>query len=128
MSLCAGPAGADELAVPYEVVMEGTAQAGLLDDLKAVSDSLAFKDRPPASLILLRKRAEGDVEVFRQLLRSRGYYDGRVESEIDPQVQPVRVSFRIHPGTAYVFKGMEIRQAGAAESPMPGLDEIGLVR
>lgn len=121
---------ADDLAVPYEVVMEGTAEPGLLAEIRAVSDSLAFKDRPPASLILLRKRVEGDTEAFRQLLRSRGYYGGRVETDIDAKARPVQVAFRIHPGTVYVFKGVEIRQtvaAGVQGAPMPRPEDIGLV-
>ncbi|MEW6667195.1 MAG: autotransporter assembly complex family protein [Thermodesulfobacteriota bacterium] len=129
IGLCGGPVRADDLAVPYEAVIEGTAGSELVAEIKSVSDSLAFKDRPPASLILLRKRAERDVDVFRQLLRSQGYYGGRVEMDIDTAARPVRVTFRIHPGEAYVFKGMEIGQtvaAGAQELPMPRLEALGL--
>ena len=45
--------------------------------LQSVSETIRLADRPPPSLIRLRRRAEDDRPRLQQALRSRGYYDAR---------------------------------------------------
>ena len=51
---------------------------------EGVSETIRLADRPPPSLIRLRRRAEDDRPRLQQALRSRGYYDARITVALDP--------------------------------------------
>ncbi len=72
--------------VPYDVVFEPATgdelPDGLAGYLRSVSDANAATERPPTSLIVLRRRAEDDLPRLRQGLRAQGYYEGGVDYAI----------------------------------------------
>jgi len=119
-----------ELGISYEVMIQGVDEPRLIELLQSVSDALALeKDKPPATLGLLRRRVDRDIEQFLKVLKSEGYYGGRVTGDINAKTDPVKVTFQVDPGPVYPFKSVDIRttQEGVAttEKP-PDLAELGL--
>ena len=118
-----------EEGVSYVPSIEGVADGEILTSMKDISNTFALQGKPPANLNLLRMRAERDRDLFVQLLRALGHYAARVELEAYSAVQPVRITFRVDPGVAYVLDSADIRLSeGTAvkPSPMPTPDEVGL--
>jgi translocation and assembly module TamA len=71
--------------------------------LASVSDCVGLQNNPPDSPGLLRKRMRGDIQSFARALDSRGYFQAAIEGELDTQVRPATVRFRIDPGRRFVF-------------------------
>lgn len=93
-----------ETQVPeYRVVLEGApdeAFAALAEEALAV---YRLRDEGAQSRAFLRRRAEGDLTVLGQMLRSRGWYDGTAEVALSPEAEgevPV-VTLRVIPGEPY---------------------------
>ena len=68
--------------IRYEVAIEGEMPAELRRQLLAASDAERLSERPPASLLILRRRAEDDLRTLQQVLRSEGFYAAEVRYEI----------------------------------------------
>ncbi|KJS01888.1 MAG: hypothetical protein VR65_07310 [Desulfobulbaceae bacterium BRH_c16a] len=112
---------ADDLGrtIAYEVLISGVdpQQKRLLDSLRETSTSLRLQDRPPPTIPGLYRRAEDDIERFQAVLRSFGFYDGRVTFEIhggsttEPGVipsEPVVLEYLIEAGAAYTLAGADL--------------------
>jgi translocation and assembly module TamA len=112
-----GAAEEGELAVPYEVAIQGVDDAELQKLLEEVSETKRLVDRPPPSLIRLRQRAEADRPRLQEALRSRGYYDADISVAIDSHAKPVRVLFGVSPGPVYRFGDVAVE----VEPPRPNL-------
>jgi translocation and assembly module TamA len=99
------PLAADALA--YEVRWEGLEDRSIRADLESVSDTLKWKEKPPASLGLLRRRAEGDVEQFQKVLRSAGYYGAEISFEVSEENDDSVVTFDIRTGEVFRLESVE---------------------
>ncbi len=66
------------------------------------------KKEPPATLQGLRRRAQGDRDVFLRVMRSRGWYDGTVEWHIDSSGKKAKVEMKVERGTRYRITRFEI--------------------
>jgi translocation and assembly module TamA len=99
-------ATAAEPAVRYDVRIEGA--GALREFLLEVSETNQLASRPPPSVTSLRLRARRDVPELQRALRSRGYYDAKLEVEIDADTSPVVVLFRVQPGPRYRFGELRI--------------------
>ena len=71
--------------VSYDIAFVGLEESELESLLGQVSQLAALKDRPPPSLAALRRRAEEDLERFRQALRSEGFYASTLSYRIERQ-------------------------------------------
>ena len=106
--------------LPYEVVFEGELPSDLRSYLEQASNANQEIDRPPSSELMLRQRAEADLDRLEAALRAEGYYDGMVRFRIEriapgegsmlPSVpgltapKPLaRVVYRVEPGARYTF-------------------------
>ena len=98
--LSASPAGAAELQFAYDLRFEGV-DGQLEARLREVSQLVAKKKEPPATLQGLRRRTQADRDVFIRLLRSRGYYDAGVQWSVDTAKKPVLVIVHVDPGARY---------------------------
>jgi translocation and assembly module TamA len=76
-------------AIPYDVRISGEMPEQLRDQLLDAAESDRLRERPPASELILRRRAEADLPRLRQMLRAQGYYDGRVDFHIEGDTTPV---------------------------------------
>jgi translocation and assembly module TamA len=123
------PVSAEE-GVSYVPDIEGVTDGEILASMKDISNTFALQGKPPANINLLRMRADRDRELFTQLLRALSHYAARVEVEADSAVQPVKITFRVDTGPAYVLESTEFRLAegtGVKSPPVPTPDEVGLV-
>ena len=116
---------AAELTIPYEVAIKGVEDGKLLKAMEAASDAFSLRDRPPASLALLRNRIEKDKDRFMEMLRSMGYYDARIETEMEAESRPVQVVFQVAMGPAYVLKSFEVKLSQPGPE-LPGVDRLGV--
>jgi len=120
---------AQEGETAYTVTMNGALDEDLQKLLEQVSDTVNLKDRPPASLGLLKRRVEKDVPVLDRALRSRGYYGAEIKTEMDASADPVRVALSIDTGPAYLLKGVDISPAEGSpvpDEPLPSPARLGL--
>ena len=120
-------AGAAQPQIDYEVAFEGVDDPELLELLNEVSETARLVDRPPPSLIRLRRRAEDDRPRLQQALRSRGYYNADVAVAVDPDAEPVQVRFDVDPGPLYRFRDVTFDVAPSEPAPsLPSLEELGI--
>ena len=119
-----------KLGVPYKVMIQGVDDPRLLDLLSSVSDALALeKTKPPATLGLLQRRVDRDIGQFLKVLKSEGFYGGRVTGDINAKTDPVQVTFQVDPGPAYSLKSVDIQitqDAAAKKEKSPDLAKLGL--
>jgi len=149
LALCAGPTSAalagqakefvgpeepaetqtEDDVVRYQVSLQGIADGDLRDLLEASSQLFTLNDKPPATLVGLRRRAEDDIQRLQTALRSEGYYQGKIEQEVDGDSSPAQVTLRITPGPRYTLAAYDITYDGnppPAETDQLDLEEIGL--
>ncbi|MBW1782540.1 MAG: outer membrane protein assembly factor [Deltaproteobacteria bacterium] len=135
-------------SVPYVVDIRGAPMEppDVLRLLREVSQSVQKKDDPPPSMALLKRRAEGDLPEMQKVLRSFGFFRGKVSVDIispepghvpnpdnvqgqpdagPPPVKPVTVRFEIDPGPRFRFSQPSVSLAKDAPSgtlapPTPG--------
>lgn len=116
----------DDERIPYEVEITGV-KGGMLTLMQDSSLLRQLNERPPSTIFGLSRRAETDVERFQKVLRSRGYYDGTVTFEINEDVEPVRITFKVEPGKPFTLAHYEIHYEDQADPPeTPALDTLGV--
>jgi translocation and assembly module TamA len=116
-------------AVPYQVEFLGTQDSALLSVLEAASQLIELENRPPPTLARLNLRAEEDVTRLEAVLRSEGYYDGTLRSEIDSEESPAEVVIHITTGTRYILTSHDVVYEGETPPPeklRPDLKALGL--
>ena len=121
------PSGAGQEGIDYEILFQGLENAGIESDLRALSDMVELKDKPPAGFGLLRSRAERDRKGFVEYLNARGWYAAEINLRFDREVSPVRVIFDVKPGPPYLLEDMVIRAVeGMAELELPSAEDLGM--
>ena len=122
-------ASAAETGISYKVNFEGVSDKDLLAEINSLSNTLKLKDRPPASINILRKRVDGDINRFLQLLRSRGFYGSSVKIDIASKEKPVLITFLIDTGPQFLLRSVDIQIISipsSIEIGPPGSDDIGI--
>ncbi|VGO19813.1 autotransporter assembly complex protein TamA [Pontiella sulfatireligans] len=94
---------ADSPTVAYKPEMQGAGDRAVKNAVKASAQTFRLVDRPPATIGQLRRRVEKDLPMIGKVLESRGYYEGRVASEINQDKDPVRARFNVELGPQYAF-------------------------
>ncbi len=112
----------------YRVSIEGIRDRELKRLLEAVSQTVALRERLPASVSLLQRRMDQDIPLLSKALKSQGFYDARVTTNIKEDAKPVQVVFQIDAGPAYLLKSIDIRisEPDSIEKQPPKPSEIGL--
>ena len=104
--------------VPYSVdivvrgVQDDVADA-LVSAMEGGSELVKLRDTPPDSRIGVERRAISDADNARDLLASRGYYDGRVRYRINWDKTPAEVRLILTPGKQYVLGPSSIERTGS---------------
>ena len=112
------PTSEEQEGVRYTAKITGVDDSVLEKRLVASSQLSSLEDRPPPTLVALERRARNDIERLDKVLRSEGYYDGRVTYRIDDTQKPVQVFMDVVPGDRYTLKDFTIRYSGAgADDP-----------
>lgn len=81
----------------YEVRFEGISEEETLKLVKSASQLEKLKESPPATLVGLKRRADGDVANIVQALHSLAYYDAKVDITLDPNGSHVVVDIQLGP-------------------------------
>ncbi len=103
---------ADEQGRRYSVTLAGVPAAPenqiaqRFDALSALKTGAA----KPANVAQIDRRARDDTALLAELLRADGYYDARVDSDIEAVGDRIAVTLTIEPGPLYTFG--EIRVSG----------------
>ncbi len=111
---------ADEQGRRYTVTLAGvpTASENQIAQRFDALSALKTGDSKPANVAQIDRRARDDAALLAELLRADGYYDARVDPEIEAIGDRIAVTLTIEPGPLYTFG--EIR--------VSGLDETGSLR
>jgi translocation and assembly module TamA len=125
-SIAPAPSGAAE-KIAYEVeVVAPDSPEGLADRFREASDLFAMKDRPPTSELTLTRRLHSSIDQGIALLRSLGYYEGRVEGAMSRVDGKRLITMRLEPGPLYHLEAgrVEILTGDEAIGLSGGEDEV----
>ena len=125
------PAGIAQIeggTAAYSASFRGIDDSALRDLLERSSQVIALAASPPATDAALTRRIENDVERFQTVLRSQGYYGGRVGFSIDRGATPPEIVFEIETGPPYRLSSYAMNFVGNDSPPdrLPLLSELGL--
>lgn len=123
------PAGENEGDIAYTVSIEGDMDSGLSDMLRSASQLVALNDDPPRTFSGLLRRTEQDRDRMLEVLQSEGFYDAAIETDIDDDQAPARVTISVETGPVYVLESYDLvyEPAPAADSDLPqGPDDFDL--
>jgi translocation and assembly module TamA len=98
-------------SIGYDVEVTGQLPDGLLPVLLQASQTLEYRKRHLASPAMLKRRIDGDSARFQKILRSRGFYAGRIESRINEATTLNLVTFNIDIGPVFLIGDYAIQQA-----------------
>jgi translocation and assembly module TamA len=128
-----GDGSAPAAAKAYRVEIEPAAGAELERRLRRLlersSQLIALRERPPFTDLGLQRRIDGDIERFRDVLRSEGYYRSTIRAEIDRDADPLRVRLIVDPGPPFRLDAFTLGYAGTTadqEAPKPELKDLGI--
>ncbi|WP_185961473.1 autotransporter assembly complex family protein [Telmatospirillum sp. J64-1] len=114
--------------VPYHVHIRGVGEE-LLETIEQNSRLVGLADRPPPSMIALRRRAEEDEERLLDVLSSQGYYAGTVSVAIDESASPVNVTIDVELGPPFILTAYNVHTRNPDPTAQPItilLDALGL--
>lgn len=94
------------VVLSYDVVFEGVENQDLLNLIRSASQLEKLHDSPPATVLGLKRRAEGDITNLIQALNSQAYYGAVVTYSIDSSQSKVFVN--IQPGPVYPLTAFHI--------------------
>jgi len=118
------------LALEYEPKLSGSDDAGLASAINGSSTLVELKDKPPADIVGLYRRAREDLGQVEKALRSNGYYDGEASITIDgrnvsegapldgealnkrDKGHPIAVEIKVKPGPQYKVTEIKVEQSG----------------
>lgn len=87
----------------YEVEFLGVSDKDLLEKLKQNSTLVFLKGHPPPSEAALRRRAEGDIPNFRQVLQNDAYYGTKIKIDFDIDTKPIHIKIQFELGPVFNF-------------------------
>lgn len=98
----------------YEVKLVGAPDDAIADTLEKALYLYRFQEAGAPSILLLRRRAEGDQDIVKQVLRSFGYYEAKARSVVEPSQDGLSaaVTMTIVPGRAFTLSEHRIDVAG----------------
>ena len=104
----------------YVVVFDNLSEGTTRDIVEQSAETQRLVDQPPTSFSRLRRRAMEDVPRFLQILRARGFYQGKVDVDIDSDTSPITITYKFEVGPVYDIDKVTI------ELTPPTKDEIDL--
>jgi translocation and assembly module TamA len=111
----ATPAAAD---ITYRTEIQGVEDRQLARDLRDASQLVQQQNRPPASEVALRRRAEADRERLDTVLRAAGYYDATIAFDIDLADERAVVRVNIDPGPRYTLASVSFVAPDGKKPPL----------
>ncbi len=119
-----------EVLERYRAELRGELDEPLRDTMLQSLDSFTLLESPPRTRSLLALRMKGDADTIRKILSSQGYFQGKVETNLqdDGEGTPLAL-FTITPGPRFRFGEIVVERAPDADPQTPLLSnqELGLV-
>ncbi|CUI16504.1 hypothetical protein PNK_0879 [Candidatus Protochlamydia naegleriophila] len=113
----------------YDVHFEGVEDKSTLKLVESVSQLVKLKNNPPATLVGLKRRAEGDIPNLTLALHSLAYYEAKVSFQVADHGSSVVI--QIETGPIYPLSDFTIRyfQNGEETTPAcpPSLEDLKVV-
>ncbi|MDZ3835798.1 MAG: autotransporter assembly complex family protein [Rhodospirillales bacterium] len=123
----------DPEAIAYSVEIDAADDAALGRRLRGLlersSQLIALKDRPPFTAVGLKRRIDGDIERFQEVLRSEGHYRASVQARVAREQTPPGVRLTVDPGPLFRLESFTVGYGaadGAATAPMPERKDLGV--
>ncbi|TVR99423.1 MAG: outer membrane protein assembly factor [Rhodospirillales bacterium] len=123
------PFDEDIPGLDYTLTITGTEDPDLLRIFDGVSLLRELRDRPPRTFAGLLRRIEDDLDRFRTVLRSEGFYDGTVDYMVDDEAEPIEVIVTVTPGEPFVLSSFDVTYVSVNDIPpptTPSLEDLGL--
>jgi translocation and assembly module TamA len=95
--------------VPYAVEITGIEDDQVAQNVDATSQLVKLKDRPPASIAALRRRADDDMPRLKQVVESAGYRAAAIDYAIDEAAAPAKVTVKVATGPLYRLETVTLR-------------------
>ena len=118
-------AAAPDATPRYSVSLVGVEQianvARRFDELSVLRDN----EGKPANAAQIDRRARDDVQLLDTILRSEGYYDATIDTQVTPATEGGRVAvvLTVTPGTQYRFDQVRVTGLDATGTTAPALRE-----
>ena len=109
---------ADSEGLRYLVKIKGADDGAVKKAIKESSLTVTMLKRPPSTVGQLRRRMEKDIPRVEAILEARGYYDGRVTTEIEETRDPLCVCFRVEQGEQYRFRKVSLSFSGSGDEEL----------
>jgi translocation and assembly module TamA len=103
--------------VPYEVSFEGVPDE-LAGAVEAASRLVELRDRPPATVAALRRRAEDDLARLKPVVNGAGYWNAALSVEIDSAATPATVRVEVEPGPVYTLETVTLQDQAGGTPPV----------
>lgn len=109
----------------YAVVLAGVEDIANITRRFDELSTLRQSEQRGVNAAQIDRRAREDAELLDRLMRSEGYYDASVETEVTPATESARlvVTLRVTPGPQYKFGEVEIRGLATTGPAAPVLRE-----
>ena len=103
-----------EVCCSYEVILEGSPSDEATGILERALYLFRYIEAGAPSIPLLRRRAESDHEIAKQVMRSLGYYEAAFESTVEPDADGLqaKVRFTVVPGRPFLLSEHRIEILG----------------
>lgn len=102
----------------YDVKISGIDRS-LRRSMEDSSQLVKLQSQAPETVAGYRRRIDGDIERFDEILRSRGYYAATFEHGIERKDEDTTVSIRVSPGPTYVLAAFDVQFVGKAKKAVP---------
>jgi len=119
-----------------EVKKQPSDNTGQTQDTKAletlllnVSESHRLITKAPASQLILRRRAQADIKLLNQALRSRGYYAAKIDYHIDTSQSISQLNFIVKLAKRYQINKVEMSTTEQFSNSIkfPSVEQLQLV-
>jgi translocation and assembly module TamA len=116
--------------ISYHVDFEGVKEGSILKEMRLASHLTSLKKRP-ASINALRYRADSDIPTLIKILQAHGYYESKVNIQIQEIYNDITVVVMINPGPRYHLEAYDV-ELDCEDSEVPrtccqvGLKEAGI--
>ncbi|MCX6989480.1 MAG: hypothetical protein NTX49_00195, partial [Chlamydiae bacterium] len=97
-----------EASTSYTVQYLGIDDTSIVKTLKSSTQLSTLKKRPPDSINAVRYRAESDIPAILKVLHAYGYYEARVEIQVEEGFEIAVVIVNIDPGPVYKIEKFSI--------------------
>ena len=113
-----------EASLSYTVQYIGIDDTSVVKTLRSSTQLSTLKKRPPDSINAVRYRAESDIPAILNVLHAFGYYEARVEIQVEEGFETAVVIVDIDPGPVYKIEKFRIDIKESKEKNGPPAIEL----